>query len=72
MLELLNKVCELANWFCLQGVRVVRANRRDGFGLGGTTVLVGWGGHLVSFCRTVVDIEDYFWGLGIVALKINL
>ena len=51
---------------------MVRANRRDGFGLGGTTVLVGWGGHLVSFCRTVVDIEDYFWGLDIVALKLNL
>ena len=29
-------------------------------------------GEEVSFCRTVVDIEDYFWGLGIVALKLNL
>ena len=36
------------------------------------TVLVASCGHLVSFCRTVVDIEDYFWGLGIVALKLNL
>ena len=35
-------------------------------------MLVGGGGDQVSFCRTVVDIEDYFWGLGIVALKLNL
>ena len=48
---------------------MVRANRRDGFGLGGTTVLVGWGGHLVSFCRTVVDIEDNFLGLGYSGFK---
>ena len=61
MLELLNKVCELANWFCLQGVRVVRANRRDGFGLGGTTVLVGWGGHQVSFYKTVEELVFSKW-----------
>ena len=29
-------------------------------------------GQEVSFYTTVGDIEDYFWGLGIVALKLTL
>jgi len=33
---------------------------------------VGWGGFVVSFNTTEGDIEDYFWGLGIVALKLTL
>ena len=53
MLELLNKVLDLADWFCLQGVRVVRMNCCLWFGFGGATVLVGWRGDQVSFYMTV-------------------
>ena len=34
---------------------MVRANRRDGFGFGGATVLVGWRGDQVS-CYTTVGV----------------
>jgi hypothetical protein len=71
LLELLNKVSDLG--LVLFIGRTGGAKKSGGrFGFGEVTVLLGWGGHLVSFCRTVVDIEDYFWGLGIVALKLNL
>ena len=33
---------------------------------------MGFEGEEVSFYTTGGDIEDYFWGLGIVALKLNL
>lgn len=33
---------------------------------------MGSSGHSVSFNTTEGDIEDYFWGLGIVALKLTL
>jgi hypothetical protein len=50
----------------------MHTNRSVRFGSGGATVLVGWSGLQVSFYTTVGDIEDYFWGLGIVALKLTL
>ena len=53
LLELLNKVWDLANWFCLQGVRVVRIKSGDRFGFSGETVLLGSSGDQVSFNTTV-------------------
>jgi hypothetical protein len=58
--------------FALHGHKDGAQNRFNKYVLRVETVLVGWGGDQVSFYTTVGDIEDYFWGLGIVGLKLNL
>jgi hypothetical protein len=56
LLELLNKVWDLANWVCLLGVGAVRMNCCLRFGFGGVSVLVGkLLGYQVS-CYTTVGV----------------
>jgi hypothetical protein len=51
---------------------IYRLNRLNQYVLSVATVLLFFCGRQVSFYTTVGDIEDYFWGLGIVGLKLNL
>ena len=53
MLELLDKVWDLADWFCLQGAQVVRIKSGGRFDFGGATVLSASRGQEVSFYTTV-------------------